>query len=367
MNMRRILPFIAMFLCAPLHEAQAARIKDVARLYGKPVHSLTGWGLVTGLNRTGDSSRNEVTIRSLANRLQGLGTTIAADDIISRNVAVVMVTARMPADVRSGHLLDVEVSSAGDARSLEGGVLQLTLLYSVDSRAYAQAWGPLVIGGFSADAVGNQVRKNHPTTGRIPEGAEVMAELPNRFDLSQQEQLEWIVNQPDFTTANRMATAVNEHLQGDYALARDGGTVVVEIPDIYRHDVVAMVAEVESITMEVDAQARVVVNERTGTVVMGADVSISAVAVAHGGLTIEVQRQSNVSQPGLLSGGQTVVLDNTRIKVEEQEGRVSMVEGATIGDLVNALNNLGVTPRDLITILMSIHRAGGLHAIVETL
>jgi flagellar P-ring protein FlgI len=365
--MRLIHALIAIFIALPIGSAEAARIKDVAQIYGKPSIYLMGTGLVAGLNRTGDSTRNEATIQQIVNRLQGQGVTVNPDDIMARNVASVIVTATMSADAKPGSHIDVEVASMGDARSLEGGVLLFTMLTAVDGQDYVLAKGPMVIGGYSAEAAGNQVRKNHPTTGRVPSGGEVVQAPANYYDLNRQTQVVWNLDQPDFTTAANMATTINDYLAADYAKALDSTSVVVHVPEALHGNVIAFVSQLESLEFTVDTSAKVVVNERTGTVVMGSDVRIAPVAVAHGGLSIEVERTTNVSQPGALSGGQTVLLDNTRIQVEEEESRVSMVEGATIGDLVTALNSLGVSPRDLISILMAIRQAGAIHAAIETL
>jgi flagellar P-ring protein precursor FlgI len=365
--MRLIYALIAVCFAFSAPVAQAARIKDVAEIYGKPSIALMGTGLVAGLNRTGDSTRNQATIQQIVNRLQGQGVTVNPADIMARNVASVIVTATMPADAKPGGAIDIEVASMGDARSLEGGVLLFTMLTAVDGQDYVLAKGPLVVGGYSADAAGNQVRKNHPTTARVPGGGAVVQVPANYYDLNRQNQVVWNLGQPDFTTANNMAMAINEYLAADYARALDSTSVIVQVPDAMQGNVIAFVSQLESLELTVDTPAKVVVNERTGTVVMGSDVKIAPVAVAHGGLSIEVQRTTNVSQPGALSGGQTVLVDNTRIQVEEEESRVSMVEGATIGDLVTALNSLGVSPRDLISILTAIRQAGAIHAAIETL
>ena len=215
--------------------AEAARIKDIASIYGVRDNAVFGYGLITGLNRTGDSRRNEATIRTLANRLQGLGVTLQTDDIISRNVAVVMVTARIPSTARPGHKIDIEVSSTGDAKSLEGGVLQLTPLYASDGRAYASSQGPVVIGGFSAEAGGESTRKNHPTTGRIPRGATVELDNPHRMDLLNADNIDWLIHDPDFTTAKRMADAINESIGDKVATAFDDGMVRMAIPRQRKH------------------------------------------------------------------------------------------------------------------------------------
>ncbi|MFH1466007.1 MAG: flagellar basal body P-ring protein FlgI [Pseudomonadota bacterium] len=365
MRILRLLAILLTVLLAPA--ARAARIKDVARIWGKPELALFGMGLVTGLHRTGDSSQNEATIQQLANRFQGMGVTVTPDDIRARNVATVMVTGYMPADAKPGGQVDIEVSSIGDASSLEGGVLLFTVLSSADGLAYAHAMGPLVVGGYSADAAGNQVRKNNPTSARVPGGAHVERAPDNYFDLNVQDQVIWNLDQPDFTTAANLAAAINAHLASPQARALDSTSVLVRVPADRQNDVIGMVSEIESLEVAVDTAAKVVINERTGTVVMGAEVRIAPVAVAHGGLSIEVQRTSTASQPGPFSNGKTVVVDNARVQAEEQEGRVSLVEGATIGDLVAALNALGVKPRDLISILTAIRQAGAIHAAIETM
>jgi flagellar P-ring protein precursor FlgI len=357
----------AMLLIGLSGSAEAARVKDISSIYGVRDNAVFGYGLVTGLNRTGDSRRNEATIRTLANRLQGLGVTLSTDDIISRNVAVAMVTARIPANARPGHKIDIEVSSTGDAKSLQGGVLQLTPLYATDGRAYASSQGPLVIGGFAAEAGGETTQKNHPTTGRVPRGATVELENPNRVNLAEQSVIEWLIHDPDFTTSKRMADAITASVGSVVASAVDDGNVKMTVPENDEATVVELLAQIELIEVEMDAPARVVVNERTGTVVMGAGVQLSPVAVAHGGLSIEVQRRSDVSQPGPFSGGATVVTRDARIVAEEQAGRLTLVEGVTIGQLVSALNGMGVKPRDLIQILLTIKAAGALHAEIASL
>lgn len=353
-----------LLLAAPV---DAARVKDIASVYGVRENVLFGYGLVTGLRRTGDSRRNEATIRSLANRLQGLGITLDTDDIISRNVAVVMVTSRLPADTMPGHRIDCEVSSVGDATSLEGGILLLTPLYATTGQAFASAQGPLVIGGYSAEAGGTSVRKNTTTVGRVPEGAIVERENPYRLDLQSLDQVLWLVKQPDFTTATRVARSMNEKLGGDFARARDSGTVVLKVPDEWKGKVVDLIALLEVVDVQVDTPARVVINERTGTVVMGADVRVSAVAVSYGGLSIEIKRQTEVVQPAPLSGGRTAAATNQTVTATEEEGRLALLEGVTIGDLVATLNGMGVKPRDLIEILLAMRAAGALHAEVESL
>lgn len=365
--MRFLVITIALALLSYAPPASGARVKDIASIYGVRDNTIFGYGLVTGLNRTGDSRRNEATIRTLANRLQGLGFTISTDEILARNVAVVMVTARMPAGSRPGHRLDVEVSSSGDATSLEGGVLQMTPLYASNGQAFASAQGPLVVGGFLVTSGGSSARKNHPTVGNIPMGGTVERENPNRFEIAQAKRIEWLVHEPDFTTAARMSELINDTFDSQIAKAVDGGTVVVDVPQRFADHVTNFVATIESLNVEVDMPARVVVNERTGTVVMGADVTIANVAVAHGGLSIEVALDTDVSQPGAMSGGRTAVTRESQIKVKEAGGELVEIDGVTIGDLVNALNNIGVKPRDLIQILLTIRAAGAMQAELEVI
>ena len=358
----------AMFVfCGPSPSADAARIEDIATVYGVRDNALFGYGLVTGLNRSGDSLRNAATIRAVANRLQGLGFTLSTDDIKARNVAVVMVTGKLPAGSRPGHIIDVAVSSTGDCTSLEGGVLMFTPLYAPNGDAYASAQGPLIIGGYTATSGGSTSRKNHPTVGRVPQGGTVEMDNPNKVIFSAMSEVEWLVNDPDLITATRMADVVNTAVGSKVARAQDGGTVRVKVPGTYKNRVVELVAMVEALDVDVDVRARVVVNERTGTVVMGAGVLISPVAVAHGGLSIEVQKETEVSQPSAFSVGNTEVTKQTKITVEEAGGELVVVEGVSIGDLVSALNSMGVKPRDLIQILMTIKAAGALQADLEVL
>jgi flagellar P-ring protein precursor FlgI len=348
--------------------AEAARIKDVARVYGVRDNLLVGYGLVTGLTRTGDTIQNRASILALVNRLQGMGITVAPNQVWARNVAVVMVTAKLPPYARSGHKLDVEVSSTGDASSLAGGLLQLTLLEGPDGEVYATAQGPLVVGGFIAQQGGTSARKNFPNVGRVPQGGIVEKSNPNKLELTSLSTIEWIIDEPDFTTAIRVADAINDTFDEDLAQAMDGGTVAVSVPPRYAGRQVELVSVVELVDVEVDAPARVVINERTGTVVMGDDVRIEPVAVAHGGLNIQVQRDTDISQPGALANrGRTVVNRESQVSIEESGGELVQVQGTTIRDLVNALNSLGVKPRDLIQILLTIKAAGALHAELEVL
>ncbi|MBM4366639.1 MAG: flagellar basal body P-ring protein FlgI [Deltaproteobacteria bacterium] len=347
--------------------AEAARIKDIASVYGIRENALTGFGLVVGLNRTGDSAQNSAAIRALSNRLQGLGMTLSDDDIKSRNVAVVMVTAKLPPGARPGQRIDVTVASTGDARSLEGGVLLLTTLVAANLEDYGTAQGPVTVGGYSVMSGGNQTVKNHPTVGIVTRGGMVEREVPNQLNLSEQGSFEFVLNEPDLTNAARLATVVNARFGDDTAIAVDQGLVRMLVPDSYLGRQAEFLATAEALDVALDHVARVVVNERTGTVVMGADILLSPVAVAHGSLSIEVSHRVDASQPNMLAAGQTALIENTNVAVREESGEVTLLRGATVGDVVGALNAMGVTPRDLIVILQSMRAAGGLHAEIEVM
>ncbi len=354
-------------LLASFPDAEAARIKDVAGIFGVRQNALTGYGLVVGLNRTGDSAQNAAAIRALSNRLQGLGMTLSDDDIKSRNVAAVMVTANLPSGARPGTRIDITVASTGDARSIEGGVLLLTTLVAANNVAIGTAQGPVTVGGYSAVVGGNSTVKNHPTVGIVTRGGTVERDVPNQLVLAEQGSFDWVLNEPDFTNTARIATLVNARFGTDTALAIDNGTIRVMVPDAYLGRQSEFVATVEALDVVLDHVSRVVVNERTGTVVMGADILLSPVAVAHGGLTIEVSRRLDASQPNPLAAGATAIVENTNVSVREDSGDVTLLKGATVGDVVGALNAMGVTPRDLIVILQSMRVAGGLHAEIEVM
>lgn len=354
-------------LLTSLPSAEAARVKEVAALYGVRENALVGYGLVVGLDRSGDSAQNAAAVRALANRLKGLGMTMSESDIKSRNTAVVMVTARLPPGTRPGSTLDAQVASAGDARSLEGGILLLTPLYAPNGMAVAAAQGALVVGGYSVSSGGSTTVKNHPTVGVVPAGASVEIELPNTLDVSRAVTFDWVLHRPDFTNSTRLATAINGALGGEFAMAMDGGTVRVAVPDDFLGRQSLLIAAVEGVNVEVDQVAKVVVNERTGTVVMGADITVRPVAVAHGGLTIQVEHDERVSQPGALSSGRTARTAKDTIKVDEANGSLRMIEGVTVADVVSALDKMGVSPRDLIVILQAMRAAGGLQAEIEAM
>jgi len=341
-----------------------SRLKDIANLQGVRENQLVGYGLVVGLDGTGDGGSNKFTTQSLATMLNNLGVGIDPTQVNVKNVAAVIVTAYLPPFARMGAKMDILVSSMGDAKSLKGGTLLLTPLKGADGKVYAVAQGPVTIGGFSFESAGASEKKNHPTVGTIPGGATIERELP--FDFSNIPFLAYSLTVPDFTTASRVTRAINRRLQGNFATAADSGTVKVEVPESFKGNVVSLVAELESLRVDTDRSARVVVNERTGTVVIGEDVRVSTIAIAHGGLTISIQPDAIVSQPAPFSEGETVVVPTPEVQAEEVNGKLAVVPGGVpIRDLVKALNAIGVSPRDLIAVFQAIQASGALQAELE--
>ncbi|MCP4870124.1 MAG: flagellar basal body P-ring protein FlgI [Proteobacteria bacterium] len=362
--MKRSALFSLLALVALPSLANASRIKDVARWDGVEDNVVVGVGVVVGLQGTGDGGQ---AVRDFLRGAAGaLESDIDPSKLRSKNSALVTVTATLPAFARKGNHIDVTVSSIGDAKSLSGGTLLPTMLRDTAGRAvWAVAEGSLTIGGYSAAAGGAGAQKNHTTVGRVPNGAKVVQELA--VDMLHRDVLELSLREADFHTAVSAARAVNRELLGDFAAAVDSGTVTIGVPPQYQGRVPELVARLEMLDIDTDVTARVVVNERTGTVVMGADVRIATVAVAHGGLTLEVDTRLGVSQPGPFSGGETVVVPETSLEVEEENRRLEVVQGVSIGEVVGALNQLGVAPRDLISILQAIRQAGALDAELEVL
>ena len=359
---------VAVLLAAVSASAQdfGVRIKELGRLDGVRENMVSGYGIVSGLAGTGDSTRSQATLQSVANALREFGLNVTPAQLASRNVAAVLVTATLPAFARSGDRLDVIVSSMGDARSLTGGALLMTPLYGPDRRIYALAQGAVSVGGYKFELNANVVQKNHPTTGIVPEGAVVEADLTAQV-LSPDGTMRLVLFDPDYTTASRIATAVNEKLSAS-AAAMDAGRVAIRVPEGERERLVDFVARLESLTVQPDLRARVVINERTGTVVSGGGVRLSNVSVAHGDLKVTVVTDFLVSQPGgvLVNPGpgiRTQVVPRTRIDANEEGlSSVTMPAGATVSDLVAALKQVKSTTREVIAILQSIKRAGALHA-----
>ena len=344
------------------------RIADVTRIEGRRTNQLSGYGIVIGLAGTGDSSSSQATIQSVANMLEGYGIDVTSEQIESQNVAAVMVTATLPPYAYSGDQLDVTVSSIGDAESLQGGLLLQTPLKAANGEIYAVAQGPISIGGYNVQAGGNSQRTNHPTVGRVPNGALVEKEMEVNFN---REKFTYILNQPNFTTARYMAEAINnqfEYLQGSSKLAnpKNAAKVQVKVPQEYEEQVVEFISQINNLEVRSSMEAKVVINEKTGTIVMGHNVRISTVSVAHGSLTVTISTTENVSQPPPFSEGETEVTEETEINVEQEEAHMTVVESqGTIKDLVTALNTIGATPRDIIAIIQQIKAAGALHAKLE--
>jgi flagellar P-ring protein precursor FlgI len=342
--------------------AGAARLKDLADVEGVRANALLGYGLVVGLQGTGDSPASLFANRSLAGLLSKLGIVVDPIRVNVTNVAAVMVTTELPPFARIGETLDVTVSSIADCKNLQGGTLLATPLLGVNGEVYVLAQGPLSIGGFAgATNQGDRVQSNHLTVGRVPSGGIVERELA--LQLRDRESLRLVLRQKDFTTAARLARALNQRLGSELARARDPGTIDLELPPSERGDPVSFVARLEDVEVQPDRGAIVVLNERTGTIVMGAEVRIQAVAVAHGSLSVAVSTRTEVSQPPpFAETGSTVVFDNEEIVVTEPGANLQLVQGVTIAELVRTLNALGATPRDLIAILQAMHAAGAIQA-----
>lgn len=345
----------------------AVRIKDMADIKGVRDNQLVGYGLVVGLDGTGDGKKSLFTVQSMASMLEKMGITIKAEDIAVANVAAVMVTAELPAFARTGSRIDALVNSIGDAKNLQGGTLLMTPLKAANGKVYAVAQGPVNTGGFSAGGSGGSVQKNFPTVGRVLSGAMVEREIELSFN--DKSALTLSLHHPDFTTATRMSHAINRLFYDPVAKAIDAGTVQLKVPPDYLGNIVGLVAMIEKLDVRPDIMARVVINERTGTVVMGENVRISTIAIAHGNLSVVIKESTNVSQPLPFSeGGQTVVTPDTDISVDEEAKQlVILPEGVSIGEVVKAMNALGVSPRDLIAIFQAIKAAGALQAELEVI
>jgi len=387
MKTARIFTYVAISFAISfiiVSHAYSARIKDISSIGGVRDNQLVGYGLVVGLAGTGDDIENGFTKETLANMLsrQGLGMKEGSrNNLSSDNVASVMISAELPPFAKVGSRIDVMVSSIGDADSLRGGTLLMTPLSGADGRVYAVAQGAVSIGGFAAGGGGAGVSKNHPTVGRVTNGAFIEREL--EYDFENRKSLSINLYRPDFTTATGVAMAINGVIAGVEAKLVDSSTVTVNIKESFKGSIVKLVSIVENINVAVDSPAVVVIDEKTGTIVMGENVRISTVAVAHGNLFIQIKEEKKVSQPSpfapappaggvpvdvgagavIAPGGQTVVTTETAIGVEEEKNRLVVVpKGVTIQEVVRALNAIGVTPGDLITILQTIKSAGALQA-----
>ncbi|WUR12445.1 flagellar basal body P-ring protein FlgI [[Empedobacter] haloabium] len=347
-------------------QADTVRIKDLGKVGGWRENALTGYGLVTGLAGTGDSSRNKATRQSIANMLARFDMTIVADDVQSRNVAAVMVTASLPPFARAGDTVDVTITSIGDARSLVGGALILAPLKAADGKIYALAQGPVSVGGYKYDMNGNVVQKNHPTVASIPGGATV--EQTVLADVTEGGRgLTFVLAEPDITTASRVAGAINQQLGEALAVAQDAAGIAIRIPESRRARLNDFLMAVENVTVEPDRRAKVVINERTGTIVSGGDVRIARVAVSQGDLKVSIVTDNTVSQPLLIGQGgggiRTAIVSNSQIDVQERNGAGFVaVPGTTVADLVQSLARIKTNTRDIISILRAVKAAGALHA-----
>lgn len=364
----RALMVSVVWMCVCVAPASAARIKDIAHIQGVRENQLMGYGLVVGLQGTGDMGRAELTVQTVSSMLIREGIRVDKRMLMQMNVAAVMVTAELPPFAAAGQRIDVTVSSMGNARSLQGGTLLMAPLKAADGQVWAVAQGALTLGGWSVDGnFGNTASKNHVTAGRIPEGA--LVERTMKVKLQGKDHVLLHLRQPDFTTAVKMAQAINTAIgsSAQVAKAQDATSVRVEIPENMREDVASYIAGIEILEVQPDAVARVIINERTGTVVLGGEVKVRPCAVAHGNLKVNVGTSYNASQPApILGQGQTVVTPQVDVNAKEGSGQVKAVPAsANIVEVVAALNALGVTPRDLVAILQAMKAAGALDARLE--
>ena len=350
----------AALLISPSGAYAGSRVKDLAMVAGARDNQLVGYGIVTGI--AGDGDKNPAyTLQSIANFLQRFGVNVPAAALSSKNIAAVMITAEITAFKKNGSRIDVAVSSIGDAKTLQGGVLLQTPLIGADGKVYAVAQGALSIGGFSAGNDGASVTKNHPTVGQIMNGALVEREIPT--EITRDNMLELLLREPDFTSSARLAAAINERFTNSCE-AVDSTTVRVKVPEGLQGSVVDFIARLESIEVDPDAPARIIINERTGTIVATSRVRISACAVSHGNVTIHIANSLDVSQPNALAEkGRTVVTPRTDTSVNEQKAAlVPLPELPTVEKIASSLNSLGVTPRDMMAIFQAMKQAGALHA-----
>ena len=362
---------LGFLLClAALPAAQAARIKEVASIEGVRSNQLTGFGLVVGLDGTGDqTTQMPYTTQGLSNYMKQLGLTLPSAQLSQlqmKNVAAVLVTAQLPAFARPGQLLDIAVSSVGNAKSLKGGTLIVTPLKGADGEVYALAQGNLIVAGAGASAGGSKVTVNHLSVGRIPEGAQVERAVPTALQVGDTVSLS--LNSSDFQTARRVAEAVNRKFGTGVAQALDGRTVQVRAP-ANPNDRVSFIAEMEELSVESSvASAKVIINSRTGSIVLNQAVTLGACAIAHGNLSITISSTPVISQPNAFSGGQTVVTEQATIDINQAPGKLIQIPAATqLSDVVRALNSLGATPQDLLAILQAIKSAGALNAELEVI
>lgn len=367
--MLRIIGTIALLIQVSGLALAGTRLKDLAAIEGVRENQLVGYGVVVGLNGTGDKRQTVFSAQTLTNVLQRMGVAVNPAAILVRNTAAVMVTASLPPFAQPGAKIDISVAAVGDSTNLQGGLLILTPLRAANGQVYAVAQGSVITGGFVAGRGGNSQTVNHPTAGRVPSGA-IVEQAPPTVEPGSVLRLQ--LHDADFTTAARIAQAVNKSLGAStpLALAKNSGLVEVQIPPDFRSRSVEFIAQVESIQVDPDLPARIVINEKTGTVVLGRDVRIAPVSILHGNLTVEVQTSYAVSQPDAFSGpgAQTAVVPQVSVGAKEDKARdVVLKEGANVDELVRALIAIGSTPRDIIAILQNLKAAGALNAEIEVL
>ncbi len=368
----RFYPMLCLVLLAGLvcllpasGRGELVRLKDIASFSGVRSNELVGYGLVVGLLGTGDKSGTEFTVQSVVNMLENMGVRVDKGRLQVKNVAAVMVTGKMPVSAKPGTRLDVTVSSIGDASSLLGGVLLMTPLKGIDGKVYALAQGPVAVGGVSALGEAAEAVKNITTVAKIPNGAVVEKAVP--FAFNTQERMTINLDTSDFGTTMQVVESINTALGRPYARAENISTVVLDVPGEFTGNIVPLMASLENLEVSPDRRAKVVVDEKTGTVVLGGNVRLSEVAVAHGNLQVVVQETPEVSQPEPFGEGQTAVVPRTEMLIQEENQRLVLLEGARLQELVNGLNAIGATPRDLISILRTLKSAGALHAELEVL
>lgn len=359
-----LIVLIALAATTTTTQASGIRLKELARIEGVRDNALIGYGLVVGLSGTGDSSRNRATVQSLVNTLANFGVMVEDRDIASRNAAAVMVTATLPPFAEPGNRIDVHVSSMSDARSLSGGTLLLTPLHGPDERLYALAQGSLATGGYRFESFDSSVQKNHPSVGVIPDGATIERGLENRLT-DDQGKITVVLNEPDFTTAQRVTDALSRILPEADIRPTHAGRVELDFGESPVNPV-GVIARIENVTVMPDNRARIVVDERSGTVVAGGNTRIADVSISHGDLRVVVETDFQVSQPSFIGRNsdsvQTAVVPDTEIEVTEEGGStVSLEAGTTVGEMVSALRRINLSTRDIITILRAIKRAGSLH------
>ncbi|MCF4098823.1 flagellar basal body P-ring protein FlgI [Maritalea sp. P4.10X] len=348
-------------------EANAARIKDIVTIEGVRENQLVGYGLVVGLNGTGDGLNNApFTRQSLVAMLERMGVNTRGTNMRTANVAAVMVTANLPAFATQGSRLDVAVSALGDAKSLQGGTLLVTPLMGADGEVYAIAQGPIAINGFQAEGDGATIVSGVPTTGRISDGALIEREVD--FDLGARRAVRLALRNPDFTTARRIALAINNLIGMPTAVPLDNATVNLTLPRGFNGNIVDLITDIEQLVITPDLPAKIVIDENSGIVVMGRDVRVSTVAIAQSNLTVTITEDPQVEQPNPLANGQTVVVPRTEIQVDQVDSNLATLnETVTLQELVDGLNSLGISPRDLISILQAIKAAGALQAEIEVI